>query len=291
MESDKLALKNLILDAERLMATARTEAKELVSSAETQAKELVAAARHLYAAAEDEAQTIHREAAAIRAAAEREARDLSDEARRKHVAAIEQARSIAGPATADEPGETTSGDGDDAEAAIRDASRRVDQMLRVARSEAKANADELLERARRRAAQIDEDARRREEVAAKQHRAMLHNMRDEQLAIRTRIAELRGELRAAEAAAALDAGDNPPTAVTESTESAREASPRDRAPVESEPSPLDNTPPPPPHEPSVAMPMRPLMAPAGSHRSGQPSPVNETDDDYTKAVRRFRRRA
>lgn len=278
MESDKLALKNLILDAERLMSAARAEAKELVSSAEIQAKELVDAARQLYAAAEHEAQTIQREAAAIRAAAERQARELADDAQRKHVAAIEQARSITAPAVSDDSVETAAGDVEEAEAAIHDASRRVDQMLRVARSEAKANAEELLEQARRRAAQIDEDARRREDVAAKQHRAMLQSMRDEQLAIRTRIAELRGELRVAEAAAEIGADDSAPSVVSEPHEP-----PRDEGPLGDVSYPPD--------QPSVAMPMRPLTAPTAGFGSVHASSENDADDDYAKAVRRFRRRA
>ena len=60
-------------------------------------------------------------------------------------------------------------------------------------AEAKARADEMLENARRRAAQIDEDARRREEVAAKQFRQIKRSMQDEQLDLKSRIAELKAE--------------------------------------------------------------------------------------------------
>ncbi len=289
MDQDRQQLKELILDAERLMATARVEAQGLVSSAEIQAKELVDAARQLHAAAESEAQTIRSQAAEVREAAERQAQHLLDEAQRKQVAAINEARSITDSeqrqSAAEAPTETLAAD----EVALVEASRRVDQMLRVARSEAKANADELMEQARRRAAQIDEDAKRREEVAAKQHRALLLSMRDEQLAIRTRIAELRSEMRTAEAAHPNGVSE---TAPSESDFRAddRATEPDDAPPAtdESERSLPDPSP-----DRSEAMPMRPLVAQplTARERVAHSAIDGDTDDDYAKAVKRFRRRA
>ena len=95
MDQDRQQLKELILDAERLMATARVEARALVSSAEIQAKELVDAARQLHAAAESESETIRSQAAEVRAAAEHQAQHLLDEAQQKQTAALDAARSIA----------------------------------------------------------------------------------------------------------------------------------------------------------------------------------------------------
>lgn len=288
MDADREQLKNLILDAERLMATARVEARELVSSAEMQAKELVDAARQLHAAAESEAHTIRSEAAEARASAERQARQLLDEAHQCQVAAIDDARSISSPKERQPTGVATDARPSD-EVALDEASRRVDQMLRVARSEAKASADELMEKARRRAAQIDEDARRREEVAAKQHRALLLSMRDEQLAIRTRIAELRSELRAAESAVdsdeiiAFDPPDPNDTAPNERRDTVPPVA-EERQRSEPEPAPIRNEP----------MPMRPLITQpsnARNQRTAHPATEGETDDDYAKAVKRFRRRA
>ena len=286
MDQDRQQLKELILDAERLMATARVEARALVSSAEIQATELVDAARQLHAAAESESETIRSQAAEVRAAAEHQAQHLLDEAQQKQTAALDAARSIAsseqGQAAAEPHTETLPAD----EMALVEASRRVDQMLRVARSEAKANADELIEQARRRAAQIDEDARRREEVAAKQHRALLLSMRDEQLAIRTRIAELRSELRAAEAAAHPHEFNDAAPSDSDLTGDERGDVP---PVVEEGQRPVPDSPP----VRSETMPMRPLIAqPLTTRQRVAHSAIEgETDDDYAKAVKRFRRRA
>jgi hypothetical protein len=164
---------------------------------------------------------------------------------------------------------------------LRQASEKADQMLRVARSEAKARAEELLETARRRAAQIDEDARRREEVAAKQFREIKRSMQDEQLDLKSRIAELRAELRAVE------------------SELKHHAPPGERAHevrVEAEPT-----------RRRVETPAAPDVVddpdePVGDERVDEPGVLanrlaaleaaqDGSPDDYEQAMKRFRRRA
>ena len=55
MVDQRAKLKQLILDAEALMQTARAESRQIVANAEHQAKELVTAARQMHEAAEAEA--------------------------------------------------------------------------------------------------------------------------------------------------------------------------------------------------------------------------------------------
>ncbi len=295
MEDQKARLKQLILDAEALMQTAKAEARQIVGSAEIQAKELVDAARQLHSAAEAEAAELRAEADRVRRQAEADARNLAEDAQARHQAAIEEARTVvasapeaqgedppAVPVDGEEPTQPIPDD------VLREASERADQMLRVARSEAKARADEMLETARRRAAQIDEDARRREEVAAKQFRLIKRSMQDEQLELKSRIAELRAELRAVEAELSHHA---PPG------ERARE--PR----VEVDPAP----------HPIEAPPAAPESAGRAAEEPERPAPIDEPDrvsladklaaleaaeragdgspDDYAQAMKRFRRRA
>lgn len=294
MADQRAKLKQLILDAEALMQTARSESSEIVANAERQARELVTAAKQMHAAAEAEAAELRTAAEADRRRAEVDAQRLGEDARARRTAAIEEARSVATgfgetPSHASEPDTMTA-----TEEEVREASRKVDQMLRVARAEAKARADDLIEQARRRAAQIDEDARRREAVAAKQFRDMQRHMRDEQLEIKTRIAELRSELRSLEAEHASHEPSVEPT--------------DERGLQSSEPV---NQPQTPPRElGATGTPERPAMAsptiapepneievPATSgfanrlqSRTDEDSAIDE-GDEYARAVKRFRRRA
>jgi vacuolar-type H+-ATPase subunit H len=302
MEAQKAKLKQLILDAETLMQTAKSEARQIVASAEAQARELVDAAWQLHTAAETESSQLRSSAAEIRRQAEEDARRLSDEAQARHLAAIEEARSVvSSPGRQAQPlppdmVETTDED------VLREASRRADQMLRVARSEAKARSDELLEQARRRAAQIDEDARRREEVAAKQFREIQRRMRDEQLEIKTRIAELRAELRAVESTI-----DSPSGEWSDGQKEIHiDVEPVDEGhegTVTRNPSDVAATPPaakhgevkhgeaPPPAVPERRQKPQDTNVTSRLEPRPQGSDDGEASDEYTRAMRRFRRRA
>ncbi len=191
-------LKRLIVDAERLMRQARRESRDLVESAEQRASALVNAATQLHHAADREASEIRASADAYRAQTESEVRALLDDAHASHRTAIEEARRMTGEQPdsrrmTDDPVEP-----DTADEIVREAREKADHILRVARSEAVARADETLENARRLAAQIDDDARRRNDVAEAQHRATQRHMRDEQMELATRIAELKAELHVLE---------------------------------------------------------------------------------------------
>ncbi len=292
MEDQKARLKQLILDAESLMQTAKAEARQIVSSAEIQAKDLVDAARQLHSAAETEAAELRTEAEQLRQQAETEARSLAEDAQARHLAAIEEARTVVAAQPAPAPDDLTELSGDeeskDEEPAqptpddvLREASEKADHMLRVARSEAKARADELVETARRRAAQIDDDARRREEVAAKQFRQIKRSMQDEQLELKSRIAELRAELRAVESELSHHAP--PGERAREVRIDVEPTAPEVAEHLEDEPAehePVDE-----PGRGSLAEKLAALEA-AEREQSGDTSP-----DDYAQAMKRFRRRA
>lgn len=160
-------------------------------------------------------------------------------------------------------------------------------MLRVARSEAKARADEMLEAARRRAAQIDEDARRREEVAAKQFRETKRAMQAEQLELKSRIAELRAELRAVESELGHHA---PPGEQDRESSLDVEPAPEDidvAAPVSEPVTPRDTEPErPEPVEEPVRISLAEKLAALEAAERADGSP-----DDYAQAMKRFRRRA
>lgn len=286
MEDQKARLKQLILDAEALMQTAKAEARQIVGSAEIQAKELVEAARQLHSAAETEAAQLRAEAEQVRRHAEAEARELADDANARHLAAIEEARTVAAVAPHSAPGPNKQPpqqiveDRPTADDVLREASERADQMLRVARSEAKARSDELIETARRRAAQLDEDARRREEVAAKQFRLIKRSMHDEQLELKSRIAELRAELRAVEAelshhAPPAEQSQNVQAEVEDSQRSIETTGAAGREWVADEPT-----------SGAVLASKLAALEAAESERPGVESP-----DAYEQAMKRFRRRA
>lgn len=282
MDEQKAKLKQLILDAESLMQKAKAEARQIVDSAEMQAKELVEAARHLHAAAESEAAQVRTEAVEVRRRAEAEAQRLAEDAKDRHLAAIEEARTVVtsqpGPAPEQPSGEEARPEPDDV---LREASEKADHMLRVARSEAKARADELIETARRRAAQIDDDARLREEVAAKQFRQIKRSMQDEQLELKSRIAELRAELRTVEAELSryvtptprevhldVEAAGTPPESPDPGT-SGTEAAEPGRSPI-------------------TDVLTGKLAALEAAERE---STGDEQSDEYSQAIKRFRRRA
>jgi vacuolar-type H+-ATPase subunit H len=281
MDEQKAKLKQLILDAESLMQKAKAEARQIVDSAEMQATELVEAARHLHAAAESEAAQVRTEAEEARRRAESEAQRLAEDAKYRHLAAIEEARAVTsqpGPVPEQPLDEEAQPEPDDV---LREASEKADHMLRVARSEAKARADELIETARRRAAQIDDDARLREEVAAKQFRQIKRSMQDEQLELKSRIAELRAELRTVEAELSRYVTPTP-REVHIDVESAR-TPPESADPVTSstevvEPGPSPIT--------DVLTGKLAALEAAESESTG-----DEQSDEYSQAIKRFRRRA
>ncbi|HEY5652649.1 MAG TPA: hypothetical protein VIW46_14480 [Acidimicrobiia bacterium] len=298
MDDQKARLKQLILDAEMLMQTARSEAGQIVARAEARARELVEAARQLHAAAEAESSQLRSTAAETRRRAEEDARRLSDDAQARHLAAIEEARSVVSspgrPALVQPAQAETRESAPSAEDLLREASEKADQMLRVARSEAKARSEELIEQARRRAAQIEEDARRREEVAAMQFREIQRRMRDEQLEIKTRIAELRAELRAAGSKAGAQAD---PDLGLNDAEIRVDVAPRpsraaSRAESPTPPGPAVDTVPaqtaePFPTSPSVAS----RLGRADNREERERASDDATADEYTRAMRRFRKRA
>jgi hypothetical protein len=283
MDDQKARLKQLILDAEMLMQTARSEAGQIVARAEARARELVEAARQLHAAAEAESSQLRSTAAETRRRAEEDARRLSDDAQARHLAAIEEARSVVSspgrPALVQPAQAETRESAPSAEDLLREASEKADQMLRVAR---------------RRAAQIEEDARRREEVAAKQFREIQRRMRDEQLEIKTRIAELRAELRAVGSKAGAQAD---PDLGLNDDEIRVDVAPRpsraaSRAESPTPPGPAVDTVPaqtaePFPTSPSVAS----RLGMADNREERERASDDATADEYTRAMRRFRKRA
>lgn len=287
MEEQKAKLKQLILDAEALIGSAKAEARHIVRSAEIQAKELVQAARSLHDAAEHEAAQLRAEAERMRGQAEAEAQRLAEDAHARHRAAIEEARVVAAPGQ-DLSSERSFASAEETDAAavepddlLRQASERADQILRVARSEASARSEELLEAARRRAAQIDEDARRREEVAAKQFRQIKRAMQDEQLDLKSRIAELKAELRAVES----ELGHHAPS--TAHTDEANTSVERPETPVA-------------PREPSLTEPAPGdtsdiesdgVLASRLAALEAAEGGLERSPDDYAQAMKRFRRRA
>lgn len=282
-EPRRETLKRLIVDAERLMSRARLESTEIVQSAEQRARSLVDAATELYRSAETEAAQIREAADRYRSEAEADARALRDEAQADRRRAIAEARRMVESSPAGERSTSVSLEEDHGSHTVEEADRllqeaidKADRILRVARSEATARADEMLESARRRISQMEEDARRRNEAAAAEHREMQRRLRGEQLELKTRIAELRDELSAAER---LHEGPSTGTPPPEN--------PVDDAPLDPKvmPAPMRSV-----IEKPSSTPADPDPLPS----VGTPSPpLTEADDDtdYDKAIRRFRRRA
>lgn len=273
-EPRRETLKRLIVDAERLMSRARLESEEIVENAEQRARSLVDAATELYRSAEAEAAQIREAADRYRSEAEADAGVLRETARSDHRRAIDEARRVVEAS----PGRATSTGGagedlelQDTERLLQEAVDKADRILRVARSEATARADEMLEAARRRISQMEEDARRRNETAASEHREIQRRLRGEQLELKTRIAELREEVGAAERRR------REPTVETRLSEA-----PMDVA----SPEPATSAP------EGVEAPQPTFVERALSVSTPEPRVHGRDEDsDYGKAIRRFRRRA
>jgi vacuolar-type H+-ATPase subunit H len=179
---ERVRLEALVNEAEKLVDLARDEAERIVEAArqETTRKVemLMAQAEELRRTAEAESAEVLREAEEARRAARQEADDLLAEARRTHDEMIRRAGTVEAPD-------------------VGDARSEADKNLRLARAEAAARTAEVVEAGRRRAENMEAEARLRVEELRRQHREMQRRMRDEEMDARARIAALEERLQSA----------------------------------------------------------------------------------------------
>lgn len=158
----------LVADAEKLLEVARQQAAEMIEDADRRAEERV---RQMTAAAQSIVSQAKREAAMITAEAESAAAatiaSQDQAADGRHVAEAESARS-------------------------------ADEFLRVAKAEAQARAQELMDETHRKIENAETEARRRLEAMRNDYRTMQQRIRQDEFAAKARLLELREETAALE---------------------------------------------------------------------------------------------
>jgi vacuolar-type H+-ATPase subunit H len=187
----KVKAEVLVLAAESLVGKAKEEAQSIVADGQRRVAGMVSDADALRQAAERDAQTIRSEAEALLSDARRQADELLAEARRAREEALNSARAdlqVARAADAPPVGQI------DPDIAVEEASHVANRILRVARSEAESRRREVVDEARRKAEQIERDARARVEATSKEHREMVRTMQARELSAKAKIRELDTEI-------------------------------------------------------------------------------------------------
>lgn len=262
----------MVRDAQHLVELAQAEAARIVSDAREETtrrvEDLLKQAEELREVAQAELVDANEEAEQVRREARSEADRLLAHARSTHDQVVKSALEVE---KADTGGASLSAD-------LNDARKKADKILRVARAEAEARSAEIIEQAGRRAENAERNARAKVEALKGEYREMQRNMREEEIAVKARIADLE-----------YQAGAKPGSAkhTDESPAEPRETGPATRSEPESrpdEPAQSEEA-----DQSAVARPVR--SAASAAQQSIRVRLAEGTEDpDVLKALKAFRRR-